>query len=206
MVDFRLYLISDRQQVRSGDLFEALGAAADAGIRAIQLREKDLPACQVYELACRLVGRLASCGTRLLINDRADITAAAGAHGVHLPASGLSPRDVRATFPSLPLVGASAHSLEEARRAADEGADFITVGPVYETPSKLPYGPPLGVSALADIVQGVTVPVFAIGGITPDRVGLCLEAGAHGVAVISAILAANVPEAVAVFAQALDGL
>ncbi len=205
-IDFRLYLISNRAQTAGRPLVAALQAAAQAGVRAVQLREKELAPRQMYNLAEEVRGVLDPLGARLLLNDRADIAAAVGAAGVHLPGAGLTPATARRALPPGALVAASTHTLVEARFAEASGADFLTFGPVFFTPSKAAYGDPPGLDALAAVCAAVRIPVFALGGVTPDRVAACRDAGAHGVAVIRAILAApSIPDAVAAFADALGG-
>lgn len=136
-------------------------------------------------------------GARLLINDRVDIALAVGADGVHLGRQSLSVQDARRAFSSSTIVGVSTHSLEEALDAESDGADFITFGPVYFTQSKAVYGRPLGIEKLKEVVEAVNIPVFALGGINHNGIEEVLETGAYGVAMISAIMAAeNVKETV----------
>lgn len=207
MIRFSLYVISDRKNCGGRSLTESLVDACHAGVRGVQLREKDLPSGDLLTLARAVRTALDPFDVSLLINDRADIARIVQARGVHLPEAGLPPDAVRICLSDDALVGVSTHSLESARRAEASGADFITFGPVYHTPSKAPYGPPLGLAALEQATEAVRVPVFAIGGITPERARACLEAGAYGVAVISAVLAApDIPQAVADFKAALGRL
>jgi thiamine-phosphate pyrophosphorylase len=142
-------------------------------------------------------------GARLVINDRADVALAAEADGVQRAHDSLPVAALRGIGRHL-LIGASVHSVDEARAAAEEGADFLVFGPVYDTPSKRAYGPPQGLDALRRVAGEVTRPVLAIGGITAARVREVLGAGAAGVAVISAILAADRPgDATRAFLDAL---
>jgi thiamine-phosphate diphosphorylase len=142
-------------------------------------------------------------GARLVINDRADVALAAEADGVQRAHDSLPVAALRRIGRHL-LIGASVHSVDEARAAAEEGADFLVFGPVYDTPSKRAYGPPQGLDALRRVAGEVTRPVLAIGGITAARVREVLGAGAAGVAVISAILAADRPgDATRAFLDAL---
>ena len=205
-VDFRCYLISDRTRTHGRPLIAALEAAAHAGIRALQIREKDFNPRQLYALAVEAHNVLAPLGSVVLLNDRADIACAAGLQGVHLTSTSMSPRAARRCLPGESLIAVSTHTLAEARAAEDFGADFITFGPVYHTASKESYGAPPGLPALAEVCAALTIPVFALGGVTPLRVAECLHAGAHGVAAISALLdVTSIADAVAAFADALAG-
>ena len=207
MIDFTLYLISDRTQCAPYTLTDALVQASRSGVRGIQIREKDLPSGDLLSLVCEIRDALEPYHPALLVNDRADIARAAGAAGVHLPEAGLPPDAARRCLEAGSLIGASTHSVDGAQTAEERGADFITFGPVFFTPSKAPYGEPLGLDALECVTRVLRIPVFAIGGITPDRARQCLDAGAHGVAVISAILAASdIPAAVNDFAEAMGRL
>ena len=142
MLDFRCYLITDRRHTGGRPLTAALQTAAQAGIKAIQLREKDLTPRELFALAEEIRTVVAPTGARLLVNDRADIACAASLSGVHLTSSSLSPAAARCSLPAGTLVGVSTHSLAEARFAEEFGADFLTFGPVFSTPSKAPYGDP----------------------------------------------------------------
>jgi len=206
-IDFHCYLISDRTHTGGRPLVSALLAAAQAGIRAVQIREKDLSPRELFALANETRLALAPLGTRVLLNDRADIACAARLAGVQLPSAGLSPASARCCLPTGALVGASTHTLVEARYAEAFGADFLTFGPVFATPSKAAYGEPRGLEELRAVCAAVKIPVFALGGVTPARVPACLAAGAHGVAAISALLdVPNIADAVHAFADALGGL
>jgi thiamine-phosphate pyrophosphorylase len=202
-LDFALYLVTDRAIARR-PLAEVVEECLDAGLRAVQLREKDLAVRDLLELAVLLGEVTRRRGARLLINDRADVALAAGADGVQRTHSSLPVEALRRIVPPPFLIGASAHSEDEARQAAAEGADFVVFGPVYDTPSKRPYGRPQGLAALGQVVMAVDGPVIAIGGITPERVREVLAAGAVGVAVISSILGAERPaDATKAFLDAL---
>jgi len=170
-------------------LHDAIDAACRAGVRLVQLREKDLAARELFDLSLDLRGVTSRHGAALLVNDRVDIALAAGLDGVHCPEAGLSPATARQLLGTESLIGASCHSPDGARRAAESGSDFVFFGPVYETPSKAAYGPPAGLDALKHVCAETRIPVFAVGGITPERSPDCIAAGAGGVAVISAILA-----------------
>lgn len=200
MIDFSLYLISDRTRCAPRSLHDTLEQACRAGVRGIQIREKDLSPREVYALVQEVQGALKAYDPVLLVNDRADIARATGIAGTHLPEAGLPPDAARRCLGPGSLIGVSTHGLAAAQAAEEQGADFITFGPVFHTPSKAPYGEPLGLAALDRICRTIRLPVFAIGGITPENARLCLDAGASGVAVISAILAApDVQVAVSAF-------
>jgi thiamine-phosphate pyrophosphorylase len=189
---FSLYLITDRAGSRL-PLAEAVNQALDAGLEAVQLREKDLGVREMLELANTMRAATRKRGARLLVNDRADVAMAVGADGVQRTGESLPVAALRRAVGERLLIGASVHSLAEATDAAAAGADFLVFGPVYDTPSKRPYGPPQGLQALARVAGAVDRPVLAVGGITPARIAEVLRAGASGVAVISAILAADRP-------------
>jgi thiamine-phosphate pyrophosphorylase len=167
-------------------LLKLIEAAVAARISLIQIREKNLTARLVYELAMRAAAITHGSATLLLINDRADIASAAGADGVHLTTRSLEPAVIRQTFGADFLIGASTHSIAEARRAQVGGADFIVFGPVFETGSKEIYGAPVGLGKLKEIaVELAPFPVLALGGVTTDNARDCFHAGATGIAGIS---------------------
>lgn len=203
VLEFALYLVTDRRIARR-PLAEAVEECLEAGLRAVQLREKDLPVRELLTLAGSLREATRRHGASLLINDRADVALATGADGVQRTHASLPVAALRRIGPPAFLIGASVHSEAEAREAATEGADFLVFGPVYDTPSKRQYGSPQGLTALGRLVMTVDRPVLAIGGITPPRVGEVLGAGAAGVAVISSILGAERPaDATRAFLDAL---
>jgi thiamine-phosphate pyrophosphorylase len=193
-VDFSLYLITDRKQAQRGDLRAPVEAALRGGVRAMQLREKDLSSRELFDLAGGMRELTSRYGAKLLINDRLDIALAAGADGVHLGESSLPVSRVRELAGGRLIIGVSCHGLERALEAQESGADFITFSPIFFTPSKAPYGEPLGTDRLAEACRILRIPVFALGGIKMDTVRAVLDHGAHGIALISAILAADDPE------------
>ncbi len=206
MVDeLRLCLVTDRAQTRGRDLVTVVAECLAAGLPAVQLREKDLPAIELARLGRELRALTRRHAAVFVVNDRADVALAVGADGVQRTSASLPVTDLRAIADKRFRVGASVHSLEEAVAAAASGADWVVFGPVYETPSKRAYGPPQGLARLAAVARAVETPVIAIGGITPERVGEVRRAGARGVAVISAILAADSPaDATRRFLDAVD--
>lgn len=162
-----------------------------AGIGAVQVREKDLEGGALLARVTRVLSLCGPRGPRVLVNDRADVACAAGAHGVHLPAAGMSVENARRVVGSTALVGRSVHRREELSLA--RGADYVIFGPIFETPSKRRYGEPQGLARLAAVARAAEVPVIAIGGITVERVGAVLAHGAGGIAVMGAILDADDP-------------
>jgi thiamine-phosphate pyrophosphorylase len=189
----RLMLVTDRAQARGRDLVAVVTACLAAGLPAVQVREKDLAAPDLAALCRRLRAPTRAHRALLIVNDRADVALAVGADAVQRTHTSLSVEDLRAVADKRLLVGASTHAVEEAVAAARAGADWIVFGPVYDTPSKRAWGPPQGLARLREAARAVDVPVIAIGGVTPARVDDVLGAGAHGVAAISAILAADEP-------------
>ncbi len=189
-VDFRLYLITDRKQT-GHQLSEAVRMALLGGVRAVQLREKDLPVRDFLALARDIKKITNEFGAKLFINDRVDVAVAIDADGVHLGQQSMPPEAVRKVVGARMLIGVSTHSLEEAKAAEAGGAHLITFGPVFATASKLQYGRPVGVDALKETAQKVAVPVFGLGGIKRENIREVLDSGAYGVAMISAVFSAS---------------
>jgi len=191
-----VHLITDRRLAADlpARLDRAL-AGLPPGLAAVHLREQDLGGAALLALARRLLPVVRARRQRLLVNDRADVALAAGADGVHLPSAGLPAGAARALLGPAALVGVSCHGAGEVRRALDGGADFATFGPVWDTPSKRPYGAPVGLAALADGVA-LGLPLVALGGVTPENAAQARAAGAAGVAVIRAWLEGPDPAAV----------
>jgi len=183
----RLYLITNRSLFENDNNFlEASEAALMGGVRALQLREKNLTDCELIELGNQLRILTSNYNAKLIMNSRADIAKIIDADGVHLTENSAHANEIKSTFPDL-IVGVSTHSLEAAQIAEAQGADYITFSPIYATPSKANYGPPQGLGLLRQVSQEVNLPVLALGGITLHRVSECLEQGAFGVALISDI-------------------
>jgi thiamine-phosphate pyrophosphorylase len=193
-LDFTVYLITDRHQVPPDrTLVQAVEAALQGGVRAVQLREKDLSAAELYPLARNLRDLTSRYRARLLINDRIDVALAVAADGVHLGGHSLPIAVARRLLGPERLVGVSTHHSAEIAAAAAAGADFVTFGPVFATPSKRAYGLPHGLEALRLACQNSPLPVFALGGIKPCHLDDLYTAGAAGAAVISALMAASDP-------------
>jgi len=193
MVDFNLYLITDRTQTAGRELPAVVAEALSGGVRSVQLREKDLSARQMLELALQLRTLTREYSATLMINDRIDIALAVDADGVQLGVDSLPVVDARRLLGPNMLIGYSAHSVAEALRAECDGADFVTFGPVYRTPSKLKYGEPVGLSPLTEAVNVLHIPLFALGGVKKTSIEEVMATGCHGVAMISEIIAVMDP-------------
>lgn len=185
-------LVTDRHATAGRDLTDVVAAACDAGLPAVQLRDKDLPGGALCALAERLRVVTRRTGALLVVNDRVDVAVAVDADGVHLGAQAMPPAAVRPLLPPGRLIGLSTHAPAE---AAGADVDFLFFGPVHATPSKAEFGPPQGAAALRAAVAASPVPVIAIGGVTADTASALRTAGAAGVAVVRAILAADDPAA-----------
>lgn len=208
MLPFRFYLITDRLNTL-GDPLVLLPHLAAAGLRAVQVREKDLAPAELHAYCHELQKVLgeAGAGLRLFLNDRAGLALSLGFAGVQLREESLALADHAPALRTALSFGVSTHSVDGVRAAEEAGADFATFGPVYDTASKAAYGAPVGLKALQQAAAESDLPLLALGGVTPQRARECLEAGAHGVAAISALWDAEHPlAALAAFADALGGL
>lgn len=165
---------------------------AKSGIKAIQIREKDLSAYELLNLAQTVTASVDKYKTKIIINDRLDIALLSKAGGVHSPANGISVKDMR-RFSKNMIAGKSVHSIKEAVKAEEAGYDYLIFGPVYRTPEKIKYGKPQGINKLKEVCSKVKIPVFAVGGINQERVKKCLEAGAYGVAAIREFMQSGNP-------------
>ncbi|HSE96845.1 MAG TPA: thiamine phosphate synthase [Blastocatellia bacterium] len=192
-----LYLITDRRRLARrkskseiASLFDFVSEAFNAGVDMAQIREPDLCARELCGLLSPLVEKARRYDARVLVNDRADVAAATGA-GVHLTTRSIPIEAVRKSFGPDLLIGASTHSMKEAEAAQTGGADFIVFGPVFETASKIAYGPPVGLDPLAEAAARLHIPVLALGGINMTNFRMPLERGAAGVAAISLFVEAE---------------
>jgi thiamine-phosphate pyrophosphorylase len=188
-----LLLISDRSQARR-PLAVVVAAALAGGCRWFSLREKDLPPAERQRLLADLVELGHRCGAVVTVHADIEAAIAAGADGVHLP-RGADPATARRRLPDA-LVGASAHSPDEAATLLIAGADYVTLSPVFLSASKPGYGPALGLAGLAAAAARPPGPVVALGGIAPLNAAACLAAGAQGVAVMGEVMRADDPKAV----------
>ncbi len=190
-----LYVILDRSVAAGGrDLPALLEAVLAGGCRLVQLREKTMSMSELLPLARRLAQRCRETGALLVVNDRADLALAADASGLHVGQDDLPAKDARRLLRPGMILGVSTHDEEQARRAVSDGADYVAVGSIFPTGSKVGFqlvGPQL----MRRVRTIVPVPLVGIGGITADNAPEVLAAGADGVAVISAICAAPDPEA-----------
>jgi len=189
----KLCYITDRLSLEPRPLLPFSFEIIQAGIDLIQIREKDLGTRDLLQLARAVIEGRRGTGTRVVVNDRLDVALAAGAQGVHLGVRSLPASKVRAAVSGGFWLGVSCHSLEDVRAAEAAGADYALLGPIFETESKLRYGPPLGLEALGRAARQTAIPVLALGGVTVQRVELCLEAGAAGIAGISIFQKAESP-------------
>lgn len=192
--DTVLMLVTDRHR-SALPLVEAVAKAVEGGVNVVQLREKDLCPRELADLALEVKGAIAG-RALLVINDRLDVALAVGADGVQLGRCGLPPALARRAVGDGLLLGRSVHSAREAREAAAEGADYLVVGTIFETPSH-PQVKPAGLRLLREARAEADAPLIAIGGITEANARGCLRAGASGVAAISAILCSEDPRAAA---------
>jgi thiamine-phosphate pyrophosphorylase len=158
--------------------------AARAGVDMIQLRERDLPTRDLIALAASAAEAVAGTGARLFVNDRLDVALAAGAAGVHLTTRSIPPRAVRACVGDRLGIGVSTHGLGGVLEAEAGGADFVVCGPLFDTPSKRAFGPPMGPAAFAAVAAAASIPVLALGGVGRSNAAAAIRAGAAGVAAI----------------------
>jgi thiamine-phosphate pyrophosphorylase len=192
-----LCYVTDRRTLGGvAPLREAILRAIAARVDWIQIREKDLDARLLADLARWAVSEVEAHGSRggvpirtqIIMNDRLDVALVAGAAGVHLGEASVPVKEVTAWRRSLKrenfLIGASCHSAQSAVDAEHDGTDYIFFGPVFATPSKESFGPPQGIEQLKKTCEAVRIPVLAIGGITAENAASCVSAGAAGIAAI----------------------
>jgi thiamine-phosphate pyrophosphorylase len=189
-LESRLFLVTDRHQTKGRPLVPLLQRVLTAAAPAIQLRERDLSAKELMTLAREVQAVTASRTSQLLMNDRIDVALALEGVGVHLRSNSLPVSVARHLLGVRRLLGMSVHAVEEAVQAESQGADYVILGPIYETPSKQMFGPPLGIHTLEKACRLVRIPIVGIGGVTAARACEMRRAGAFGVAVITAIFGA----------------
>ena len=184
-----LCFVIGKADAKDGDVEKAVSDAVAGGVTMVQLRDHELAAGELLSLARRLK-TIVRGKALLIINDRVDVAIAAEADGVELPEGGLPTRTARGLIGRYPVLGRSVHEVEGARAAGREGAEFVIAGTIYKSASH-PGVKPAGVALIGEITKDSTLPVLAIGGVTPDKVEEVVKAGAAGVAVISAIAKAE---------------
>ena len=192
--DYSLYLVTDPRPAGGRSVEEVVERALAGGVTAVQLRDKGAPSRALLATA-RILRRLTrSAGAALIVDDRLDIALAAGADGVHVGREDLPATDARRLLGPDHILGVTAASEDEARRAVEAGADYLGCNAVFPTPTKTDTGPPLGLAGLRRLAAAVRVPVVAIGGINAANAADVVAAGVAGIAVVSAIMAAADPE------------
>jgi len=191
--NFDLYLVTDRNQTGGRDLLWVLERALEGGVRAVQLREKDLGGRELFVLAEKTKRLCERYQANLFVNDRVDVALGVDADGVHLGGDSMPVRAARELLGAEKLIGVSTHSINEASEAEREKADFILFGPVYFTASKAAYGEPQGLGRLKKVVEKISLPVYAIGGVKARNIAEVKETGVRGIALISAVLSASDP-------------
>jgi thiamine-phosphate pyrophosphorylase len=189
--DPSLYVITDERIGRGRSTEDIVAAAIRGGATMIQLREKAWTAKRLIEVGRRLLAITRPSGVPLIVNDRVDVALAIDADGAHVGQDDLPVPDARRLLGSDKIVGTSAATVEEARQAEADGADYVGVGSIYSTASKPDAGAAIGGDALRRIRDAIRIPVVAIGGITPANAAEAIRAGAHGVAVISTVVGAD---------------
>jgi thiamine-phosphate pyrophosphorylase len=191
----RLIVVTDPDCGPERDVVDVVRAALRGGAPAIQLRMKDAPAREMAAVARALLAETRPAGALLFVNDRVDVAMAVGADGAHVGQDDVPASAARRIAPPGFLVGVSAETAELARQAQAGGADYVGVGPVYATGSKADAGDTVGVQRIAEVAAAVRIPIVGIGGITAANAPAAIRAGAAGVAVISAVMRADDPEA-----------
>ena len=193
-MDLSLYLVTDRQLSRGRPIGEIVSRAIAGGVTTVQLREKDTPTGEFLDLALRVRTITRESGVTFIVNDRLDIALASEADGVHIGKDDMPADVARWLIGPDRILGVTAADAEEALAAIEVGADYIGCNAVFATPTKTDTGTPLGIAGLEELVRSIDVPVVAIGGIDAANAAEVLATGAVGIAVVSAIVAADDPE------------
>jgi len=196
-IDYSLYLVTDRGLARGRSTLDIVTAAVSGGVTCVQLREKDCSTLEFIEQALAIKNFLKAREVPLIINDRLDVALAVAADGVHLGQSDMPLEMARKIAGRSMLIGISAESVQDAVESEKGGADYLGVSPIYATPTKSDTAPPLGIKGLREIRKAVKLPLVGIGGLTRENSADVIRNGADGVAVVSAIVAADDPEAAA---------
>jgi thiamine-phosphate pyrophosphorylase len=195
--DYSLYLVTDDKLAGGRSVEDIVRAAVAGGVRMVQLRDKISSSRVLLQRALALQQMLAPCGVPLIVNDRCDIALAAGAAGVHVGQDDLPCARVRSIVGPDFLIGVSVSTVGEARQAEQDGANYLGLSPVFDTPTKTDTPGALGLEGVRLIRQAVRLPLVAIGGINAANASSVIRAGADGIAVVSAIMGAADPAAAA---------
>jgi thiamine-phosphate pyrophosphorylase len=196
-IDYSLYLVTDRGLARGRSNLEIVRAAVDGGATVVQLREKDCSTREFIKQAVAIKDFLKAHRVPLIINDRLDVAQAVKADGVHLGQTDMPLEMAKGILGDSMIIGISAESVEDAITAEKGGADYLGVSPIYATPTKTDTAFPLGLAGLREIRKVVKLPLVGIGGLNRGNSAEVIRSGADGVAVVSAIVAADDPEAAA---------
>ncbi len=191
----RLYVITDPTSAQSGagDVITAVQKSVQAGARFFQFRDKQADLHALLSTGRSLTKIVNAANGIILVNAHADTASSLHCHGVHRPSNGPTIAELRQNLGDTAIIGASTHSLAEALQAEQNGASFITISPIFLTASKPGYGPALNLDSLHHVATSLKIPVYALGGISPENTIDCLKAGAHGIAVMGGIMAAANP-------------
>lgn len=198
-IDYSLYLVTDRALSLGRPTADIVNQAIKGGVTCVQLREKHCSTREFIDQARMVQHILATTSPRvpLIINDRLDVALAVGADGLHLGQQDMAIADARRLAGQELIIGISAESVDDAIRAEQEGADYIGISPVYATPTKTDTATPLGLEGVSAIRAAVSLPLVGIGGINLANAAAVIQAGADGIAVVSAIVAAPCPQTAA---------
>lgn len=205
-IDYSLYLVTDRSLALGRELVEVVAAAVQGGVTVVQIREKGASSREFLALAQALKGVLDPSGIPLIVNDRLDLALACEAAGVHLGQEDLPCDIARRLLGPDRLLGVSVSTPEEARQAERAGAVYLGVSPIFVTPTKWDTPAATGLDGLRAIRAVTALPLVAIGGLSAANAGEVVAAGADGIAVVSALMAATDPrEAARTLRRAIAG-
>jgi thiamine-phosphate pyrophosphorylase len=186
-IDYKLYLVTDRDVLKGRDIYSAVEEAINGGVTLVQLREKDVTSLEFYNIALKIKDITDRYNVPLIINDRLDIALAIDAAGLHVGQNDMPADVARRLLGEDKILGVSAATLEEAKKAEEDGADYIGVGAMFSTSTKLD-ARVVSVNTLKDIKENISIPVVAIGGIKENNIALLKPANIDGIAVVSDIL------------------
>ena len=190
-LDFHLYVVTGRAQSKGRDFVDVVKCALQGGAGCIQFREKQLPPRELLPVARDLLALCREHGATFIINDHIDVALAVEADGVHLGQDDFPLPEARRIIGDDMILGASTHSVEQARRAQAEGADLINIGPIFSTQTKQTPVRPVGVELITRVKNAINTPQTCMGGINADNVTQVVSAGAQRIAVVSAVVGAK---------------